>query len=177
MKKIRTYSSQSEAGFTLLEVIIVTLIVGILSAISAPSWFAFVENQRLLGVEEEVYRAVKETQATALREKGDTQISFREITVNGRTVVQYVIHDADDNPTVWNDIDENITLNLIETTIPSEMTSGGDTIYPIEFNYQGEIPEGTTPPQRLVIQSTRINEWQACLSVQTLLGALIRNCP
>lgn len=167
MKKMKT-SSQSETGFTLLEVIVVTLILGILSAISAPSWFAFIESQRLLGVEEEVYRAVKEAQATALREKKATQISFRETTENGRTVVQYVIHEPptppntfDENAVFWNNIDDNITL--VEDS-------------DIVFDFQGEIPEGTTIPQNIVIQSTQNNQ-KACLSVQTLLGALTRNCP
>ncbi|MCJ8279579.1 MAG: prepilin-type N-terminal cleavage/methylation domain-containing protein, partial [Rivularia sp. ALOHA_DT_140] len=39
--------SENISGFTLIEVLVVIAMVGILSAIAAPSWLGFVARQRL----------------------------------------------------------------------------------------------------------------------------------
>ncbi|NEP29368.1 prepilin-type N-terminal cleavage/methylation domain-containing protein, partial [Moorena sp. SIO3I6] len=63
------HKPNKDAGFTLLELIVVILLVGILSAIAAPSWLAFVNRQRVNKVNERVLSAIQEAQREAKKKK------------------------------------------------------------------------------------------------------------
>jgi prepilin-type N-terminal cleavage/methylation domain-containing protein len=52
-------------GFTLLEVLVVMIMVGILSAIAAPSWLGFVNNQRINTSQAKIFQAIKVAQSDA----------------------------------------------------------------------------------------------------------------
>ncbi|HBW90069.1 MAG TPA: prepilin-type cleavage/methylation domain-containing protein, partial [Cyanobacteria bacterium UBA11149] len=74
----------STAGYTLIEIIIIVAIIGILSAIIAPSWLSFIERQRLNTAQDQIYRAMQEAKSNALRDKITWQVSFRKVIVNGK---------------------------------------------------------------------------------------------
>jgi prepilin-type N-terminal cleavage/methylation domain-containing protein len=78
-KKRRDRYSKS-LGFTLLEVLVVMIMVGILSAIAAPSWLGFVSNQRINASQTKIFQAIKVAQSDAkIRSSSNssrTRISF-----------------------------------------------------------------------------------------------------
>lgn len=55
----------STAGFTLLELITIILIVSVLFAIMAPGWAAFMNVQRLNAAQESVLQAMRDAQSRA----------------------------------------------------------------------------------------------------------------
>ena len=59
----------NNSGFTLIEMLVVIIMVGILSAIAVPSWLSFVERQRLSKSADQVLQAVNTAQSTAKRTK------------------------------------------------------------------------------------------------------------
>jgi prepilin-type N-terminal cleavage/methylation domain-containing protein len=77
-------------GFTVLEVLIVVFMIGILSAIVAPSWLAFVNRQRLNKASDAVVSVIRQTQAEAKNKKLNYSVSFR---VNSTSnVPEYIIY-------------------------------------------------------------------------------------
>ena len=58
-------SSQSHSGFTLIEVLVVIIIIGILSAIAAPGWLSFINNRRLSSMRGQVTGLLRKAQTDA----------------------------------------------------------------------------------------------------------------
>ncbi|MCB8788402.1 Tfp pilus assembly protein FimT/FimU [Planktothrix agardhii] len=69
--KLKSQSNfhKNEAGFSLIEVVVVVLMVAILSAIAAPGWLGFVNRQRIYSLNDEVYRTIQNTQSEAKHKK------------------------------------------------------------------------------------------------------------
>ena len=69
--KLKSQSNfhKNEAGFSLIEVVVVVLMVAILSAIAAPGWLGFINRQRIYSLNDEVYRTIQNTQSEAKYKK------------------------------------------------------------------------------------------------------------
>ena len=69
--------SENISGFTLIEVLVVIAMVGILSAIAAPSWLGFVARQRLNKANDSVFAALQQAQREAKKNKRSYSVSIR----------------------------------------------------------------------------------------------------
>jgi prepilin-type N-terminal cleavage/methylation domain-containing protein len=153
---------QSDAGFTLLETLLVILIIGTLAGLVAPTWRGFVENQRLNTAQDEIYQAMRQAQSQAKKEKLTLQASFREH--NG--VVQWAVHPASVNASAanWNSLDANVRLDQ-ETTL-----SQSKGVRQIQFDYQGNVRQ--PPLGRITLSSKSGGKAKRCVIVSTILGAM-----
>jgi type II secretory pathway pseudopilin PulG len=125
----KTASRKGDGGFTIVELMIIVLVLGILSAIAAPSWLAFINRQRVRTVNDRVLQTLRSAQSEAKRSKRDITVTFN-YAPNATPPV--------DPPTV--------TINLTDpTTNPPDQTALTTTppIEKVTFDAGGEIKPGT----------------------------------
>ncbi|BCL37899.1 prepilin-type N-terminal cleavage/methylation domain-containing protein [Nostoc sp. MS1] len=171
--------SQLNAGYSLVEMLAVVMMIGILAAILAPNWFAFVNRQQLNKANDAVITAIQETQRQAQRNKTRYSVSFRKTSAN--QPIQFVIYPtlkpdgtvrsfSDISNTDWKSLGENAGVTsinskqlLLGANLSSENTAGSSISFSltdptkITFDYMatlpnanfGTIPSGSTEPTGL----------------------------
>lgn len=137
------------------------IIIGILAAITVPSWLGFVNTVRLNTAQQEVYLAIRQAQSQAIKNKLNWRVSFRE--QNG--IVQWVVHPSTTvNPAdyTWNNLDPNVRLDA-ETTL--QQPNGGH----IQFDSRGNV---NPPLRRITLSSRNGGKAKRCVYISTTLGAI-----
>ncbi|MCU0537294.1 MAG: prepilin-type N-terminal cleavage/methylation domain-containing protein [Hydrococcus sp. Prado102] len=165
--------NKSSQGFTLLELIIISTIVGVLAAIAAPNWLGFFNRQQLNTANNQVYQAMRQAQSRAMQERETWQASFRE----QNNVVQWAVHRASlaSGEIAWNSFPNSIKLDR-ESNLPKVQG-----IFRVRFNYKGcpvynpnDTCTNTTirTKGRLTLSSLNGSDAKRCVIVSTLIGAL-----
>jgi prepilin-type N-terminal cleavage/methylation domain-containing protein len=149
-------------GFTLPEVLVVVLFIGILATFALPNWLVFIDTQRLNQAQSQVYNAIRQAQSQASKEKLTWQASFRE----SNDIVQWAVHPATVSPVVanWNNLDSRVRLDA-ETTLEQS-----NNVRRIQFDYQGSVRQ--PPLGRITLSSKSRIKIKRCVYVSTILGAM-----
>lgn len=148
------------AGFTLLEMIVVVLIIAVLSAIIAPGWLTFVNRQRVAKVNDGVFSAMQEAQREAKRTKLSYSVSFREKdgvlqVATHRTFDEdrnLIINDIATQDTAWKRVGEGLEIKANQVllcsnvgtdfnTSSASLTCDLSTPKTITFDYLGNLAE------------------------------------
>ncbi|HEY9695719.1 MAG TPA: type II secretion system protein [Trichocoleus sp.] len=160
--RIRRQSRPHPAGFTLIELVVTLLIVGILTAIAAPSWLSLQANQTLRVGQDEALQAFRQTQSQAIRTRQDWLVSFR--TKDG--IVQWEMHptaNASIAPN-WQNFISNVQIDPAETTL--SQTSG---VYQMQFDLRGNV---YPPLGRITFSHKTGGQARRCIVISTVLGAM-----
>lgn len=155
--------NKSTRGFTLLEVLVVIVMVGIFSAIAAPSWLSFVNRQQLNKANDTVLAALREAQREAKNRKLSYNISFRTDHNKPQIAIYRANRPLDTQPLTnrdWRNLGRDSGVKtekfLLGTNLEGSNTKNtGNTIsYGAEFN---NTPS-ETPPQTITFNYQGILE-------------------
>ncbi|KAB8331878.1 type II secretion system protein [Scytonema tolypothrichoides VB-61278] len=162
LNKLNYKHNCSNNGFTLLELLVSIVVIGILAVITVPSWLAFVDIQRLNTAQNEVYLAIRQAQSQATKNKLTWQVSFRK----QNNIVQWAVHLATKNPAdaIWNNLDPNVRLDA-ETTLQQSNGVGQ-----IQFDERGNIRK--PPLGRITLSTKSGGKAKRCVYISTILGAM-----
>ena len=196
-----TRLAQPTAGFTLIELIAVVVMVGILSAIAAPGWLAFTNRQRVNKANDVVLSALQEAQREAKKKKLDYSVSFK---VKDK-VAKIAIHPdstlAKDLPEDrWKSLGGDLEIKpgqfVLGTNLSDKNTAVTAVSYDlsnpktVSFNYMGYLPDAKLNPAKtastddavglkIVVavpksgSSTEPSAVQRCVIVKTLLASMV----
>ena len=72
----KTRSRKGDKGYTIIELLIIVLILGIFASIAAPGWLGFINRQRVRTVNDRVFQSLRLAQSEAKRTKSDRVVAF-----------------------------------------------------------------------------------------------------
>jgi type II secretory pathway pseudopilin PulG len=184
----KTASRKGDGGFTILELIVIMLIIGILSAIAAPSWQAFITRQRVRTVNDRVFQSLRLAQSEAKLTKRDITITFSAASVDPPTVTfDPPLRTGGKTQTL------NAGGEIKSGTIALSTNNAidlGDADLPVNsiiFDYQGNVKKlppsknSATPNARQFVvtvapanppNSTPNSAGRQCAIVETLIGGM-----
>ena len=169
-----------DQGSSLIELLIVVLMIGVLSAIAAPSWQAFTTGQRIKSVNNQVSQAIKLAQAEAKRNKSDYVLEFN----TGDDPPTYNIYKYVEPPALLDKQQpQSLSLDgaIKENMLKIYSQADGTVKNTITFDYLGNVKDPktlnqSTPPLNtdgfsVVVYPKDSPDSRNCIIVQTILGA------
>jgi len=159
-------NNRNTDGFSLMELMMVVLIIGIFSAVAVPSWNAFISRQRTRTINGSVLQAFKTAQAEAKRYKADYVLEFDtaadppeySIYAEGTADEDKIWEILDPNP--GKELDQKQGMIVLETSNPPDNTITFDSLGATEqtdFQVTVSLPNGNM---------------ERCVIVGTALGAM-----
>ena len=172
------HSPRDSAGYTLLELLVAILIVGIIAAIGAPGWLSFTNQRRVGKANDVIFNALQEAQSQAKNRKLSYSVAFRNSAGKVPEVAVYPTKQTDPSdssktidvdPTKlpksnWRSLGQELALKpgqvTLGTNIDTENAKTGNVSYnlsndadiakkKITFDYQGTLPTDTNPKPSL----------------------------
>lgn len=173
-----TRRKPATAGFTLLEMLVVLIIIGVLFAIAAPSWTALMNRQRVGTVREQAVQVIREAQNKARLTRVPQAIVFDNNNNDGTIAPRAAIVARSLN-TVDDKIDDS-AINL--ATIKNWQTLGGGDVKgggidffagQLVFDGNGAVDTQTAIPFVVKVKPRNASpQTYRCAVVQTLLGSI-----
>ncbi len=159
IKKLFLKAGKRAAGFTLLELMIVLTIIGILSAIAAPSWNSFHATRQLSAAQDQIQGSIKLGQHLARTQRRP----YRFVIEQYGDVVRWGVTTDPNMPIEWRSTFQNITIDTNQTTF--RQIKNKDQWFMVLDD------DGTVTGQlgRVTLVSKSVSE-QRCVIMSTLLG-------
>ena len=165
-------------GFTLIEVLVVLIIIGVLFAISAPSWTALMNRQRVGTVREQAVQVIREAQNKARLTRVPQAVVFDNNNNDG-TIAPRAAIVARSLDLTKDEIDNSAinlaTINNWQTLGGGDLKGGGIDFFggQLVFDGNGAVDKQTAIPFVVKVKPRNASpQTYRCAVVQTLLGSI-----
>lgn len=167
LQKRQSLLSNSSSGFTLLELLMVVIMIGVLAVIGGAGFLGWMSRMRVNAARNDVASVVRNAQSRAKQQSGSWQASFR----NSSGRVQWAIHPANSEPSIWTTVDENNVI-IDDNNTDFENSGTPENSWKIVFDYKGNLDENVTGTEEKITLSNSGGGYKRCIIVKTLLGSL-----
>lgn len=179
-----------QGGFTLIEVLVVIIIIGVLGSIAAPGWLSFLNQQRVNRANDVVLRALQSTQSEARKTKFSYSFMIRMGSSGVPELASFPDSDGNATPTNWQSLGSDIGISAnqvwVGTNISGTNASSGSptavTTTPagrIRFDHTGVLrssAKSLTSPLNITLGQFGSNppstNTMRCVQITTLLGSM-----
>jgi prepilin-type N-terminal cleavage/methylation domain-containing protein len=162
-----SYQQTQSAGFTLLEGLIVVVVIGLMAAIAAPSWFGFWQQRQINATQDMLYQALRVTQSDAMQQRHERRFSLQER--NGH--IEWANHPETvpaAQVTHWQPLIDGVVLADQDNTLRQ---SGA--VYYTRFDMYGNLRGKVIREQgTITVTITGKRSTNRCVVVSTVLGAM-----
>ncbi|MCC5634270.1 type II secretion system GspH family protein [Nostoc sp. CHAB 5844] len=194
--KYTSKNIQNDAGFSMVEVVAVVLMIGILAVIAIPSWFSFINRQQVNKANDAVFAAIQEAQLQAKQKKLSYSVSFK---IDNQIPKLAVHPDSTAASSLssdqWQSISESSGIQSRQITFFTNLTGKNavnsnnpavntTTTYlnnpqTITFDYMGTLPNFVTPttgeaPGLKIVVAASNGSTKRCVIVKTILGSILK---
>jgi prepilin-type N-terminal cleavage/methylation domain-containing protein len=151
---------KSSSGFTLIEMMVVTIIIGVIAAIAAPNFLGLLNRNRANEAMRQVEGAIKEAQRQALRTGKQCTIN---IDATNKTITNPSTNGCLLSTRVLNDW---VQLNFSRTGTPPTITFSG------KGNITIDDADAALRTPVLVVSVPNNANIQKCVAVENVLGSI-----
>lgn len=166
-------NARNSKGFTLIELLVVMIIIGILSAIAAPSFLTALNRNRISNAAIRLKFALTEAQVNAIRIAKSCSLTINSGLGSATTLVDNV---TTATPQCWRTgaasfADTNVSLTIVNQDAITPLTL---TALPIEFDFKGRVKttgaSSGGSDTRAIVVSLANTSYQRCVMISYPLG-------